>query len=395
MRRFEFVEGGSRKFWEAEARGAELVVSWGRLGTAGRTQLKSFESAEKAEKELAKLVGQKLKKGYQEVGATPAPASAPSRALAGPPPAVAGVSAIGGPAAAPRPLRDYGVEVLVEAGTHPALVLGLAARGKEAIAVGGQGRDLVLVSKDGKKFSTRKSDGHGLRGALYRANDELYVVGEYGYCAVSRDRGKTWTKLHRQPRPWHKGEAPCLFAIVEDEAGRVWTAGDSGYVGRVTPEGDQLEPLKLVDEFLGRIRATPRGLLMPSDDGHLWLVKDEQAEKLPLNAKTMLMAVALTPAGTIVTVGQGGAIFRLPAGAKKAVRVEGAPAVLLTGVDVLADGQVLVVGEGGTILASVDDGASFAPVKHRSKKYLWCCRAHGDGALIGGEGGLILRYAPG
>jgi hypothetical protein len=26
--------------------------------------------------------------------------------------------------------------------------------------------------------------------------------------------------------------------------------------------------------------------------------------------------------------------------------------------------------------------------------YLWCCRAHGDGALIGGEQRLILRYGP-
>jgi len=301
---------------------------------------------------------------------------------------------VSAPASQPRPLKDYAVETLVEAGAHPGLVLGLATRGKEAIAVGGQGRDLVLYSKEGKTWSARSSGGHGLRGALYRENDELYVVGEYGYCAVSRDRGKTWHKLPRQPRPWRKGgEAPCLFAIVEDERGAVWTAGDSGYLGRVTPDGEQLEPFHLVDEYLGRIRGTPLGLLLPSDDGHLWRVKDEQATKLPVNAKTMLMAVALTPAETIIVVGQGGAIFRLPAGAKKATRIP-APEVLLTGVDVLADGQLLAVGEKGVILASVDDGASFTPVKHRSKKTLWCCRAYREGALIGGEQGMILGYLP-
>jgi predicted DNA-binding WGR domain protein/photosystem II stability/assembly factor-like uncharacterized protein len=389
MRRFELIEGGSRKFWEAETREVVLLVRYGRMGTAGREQLKPFESSERAEKELGKLIAQKLKKGYHEVGAAAAPAPP-----AGLPPRVEGVSAITAPAArATRPLSDYGVETVVEAGEHPGLVLGLATRGKEAIAVGGQGRDLVLYSRDGKKWSARKSGGRGLRGALIRENDEIYVVGEYGYAAVSRDRGRSWEKVFRRPRPWHKGEAPCLFAVVEDDEGKVWAGGDSGYLGRLTPEGDQLEPLRLVDEYLGRIRATSLGLLLPSDDGHLWLVRNEQATKLALNAKAMLMAVALTQAGSIIVVGLGGALYRVPAGGKKAVRLP-APEVMLTGIDVLADGQVLVVGEGGLILASVDDGESFSPVKHRSKKTLWCCRAHGDGALIGGEQGLVLRYQP-
>ena len=42
------------------------------------------------------------------------------------------------------------------------------------------------------------------------------------------------------------------------------------------------------------------------------------------------------------------------------------------------------VGFGGTALASVDDGVR-QQLEVPGGGALWCCRAHGDGALIGGE----------
>jgi predicted DNA-binding WGR domain protein len=65
-RRFEFVGGASRKFWEITVTGATLTVRFGRLGTVGQTQTKSFGSAVRCEQEAAKLVAEKLRKGYAE-----------------------------------------------------------------------------------------------------------------------------------------------------------------------------------------------------------------------------------------------------------------------------------------------------------------------------------------
>lgn len=78
MRRFEFVEGASKKFWEIALNGAEFEVRWGRIGTSGQSQTKSFASDAKALAEHDKLVKEKTGKGYVEVGAeTPtAPATA-------------------------------------------------------------------------------------------------------------------------------------------------------------------------------------------------------------------------------------------------------------------------------------------------------------------------------
>lgn len=81
MRRFEFVEGTSKKFWEIELQGTEFTVRWGRIGTNGQTQQKSFANTAKAQAEHDKLIAEKQKKGYAEVdGGTPNPPAAPDEA---------------------------------------------------------------------------------------------------------------------------------------------------------------------------------------------------------------------------------------------------------------------------------------------------------------------------
>lgn len=66
MRRFEFVDGGSAKFWEITTSGNDVTVRFGRLGTQGQTQTKSFADAAAAARHAEKLIGEKTKKGYVE-----------------------------------------------------------------------------------------------------------------------------------------------------------------------------------------------------------------------------------------------------------------------------------------------------------------------------------------
>jgi predicted DNA-binding WGR domain protein len=65
-RRFEFVGGASQKYWEISVAGNSFTVRFGRIGTAGQSQTKSFADEEKAKREADKLIGEKLKKGYVE-----------------------------------------------------------------------------------------------------------------------------------------------------------------------------------------------------------------------------------------------------------------------------------------------------------------------------------------
>lgn len=69
MRRFEFSDGKSNKFWEIALDGNTFTVRYGRMGTDGQTNTKVFDSADKAQKEADKAIRSKTKKGYVEVEA--------------------------------------------------------------------------------------------------------------------------------------------------------------------------------------------------------------------------------------------------------------------------------------------------------------------------------------
>lgn len=65
--RYYFDDGKSRKFWSYRLRGRTLTLCHGRIGSTGREIAKTFSSASAAKAETAKLVAQKVKKGYIEI----------------------------------------------------------------------------------------------------------------------------------------------------------------------------------------------------------------------------------------------------------------------------------------------------------------------------------------
>lgn len=69
VRRFEFREGTSDKFWEVETAGVYAVIRYGRRGTDGSTQPKTFRNAAAADAYASKMIGEKTAKGYREVPA--------------------------------------------------------------------------------------------------------------------------------------------------------------------------------------------------------------------------------------------------------------------------------------------------------------------------------------
>ncbi|MFN4253002.1 WGR domain-containing protein [Deinococcus sp.] len=58
--------GAEHKFYEVTVDGADLTVRYGRIGTDGQTQRKTFPSPEKAQAEAEKKLKEKRRKGYEE-----------------------------------------------------------------------------------------------------------------------------------------------------------------------------------------------------------------------------------------------------------------------------------------------------------------------------------------
>jgi predicted DNA-binding WGR domain protein len=65
-RYFEFIADGSQKFWQITVSDASFTVRFGRIGSAGQSQTKSFADAATAKREAEKLIAEKTRKGYRE-----------------------------------------------------------------------------------------------------------------------------------------------------------------------------------------------------------------------------------------------------------------------------------------------------------------------------------------
>src|SRR5512138_3774194 len=67
---FELIGGGSRKFWKVSRDADRVTVRFGRIGTEGQTKTKRHPDDGAAAAEMAKLIEEKLAKGYLEKGQT-------------------------------------------------------------------------------------------------------------------------------------------------------------------------------------------------------------------------------------------------------------------------------------------------------------------------------------
>jgi len=65
-RYLECRQDGSSKFWTVTVDGQHYTVRFGKIGTTGQTQVKEFETPARAQAEVAKMVREKLAKGYIE-----------------------------------------------------------------------------------------------------------------------------------------------------------------------------------------------------------------------------------------------------------------------------------------------------------------------------------------
>ena len=65
-RRFEFTEGSSNKFWAISVEGINVTIRFGRIGTEGQSQTKTFPTTDAAAKHADRLIAEKTKKGYVE-----------------------------------------------------------------------------------------------------------------------------------------------------------------------------------------------------------------------------------------------------------------------------------------------------------------------------------------
>jgi uncharacterized protein (TIGR02996 family) len=197
MRTFKYKKGTSDKFWNIALKGDRFTVHFGRAGTDGQKQVKTFADEAAAQKAHDKLIAEKLKKGYKETTKPPKPA---------PPP--------------PSPLRLSLEQALVESPDDLASHMAYA----DYLTDQGDPRgDLVRVQlalEDGSKPKAERDRLKKQEAALLRANAEAWL-GDLAPLV------QTW----RKSKEWGDLDVKCTFA-------RGWL--DTLTVGRYTLEFTRL-----------------------------------------------------------------------------------------------------------------------------------------------------------
>ena len=174
-----FADGSSNKFWKIELDGSAHTVTFGRVGTNGQTQTKSFASDDAARKSYDKLVAEKTKKGYIDAGGAIAPGgSSPVKSVA------AAITAVAAAAKAPKSVKKSPVAKPPDSPAEP----------PETPAASAREGDVDLSVRRENCFGSRR--------------------------LVSRDVSAASTACQRSARGVRQGGMPAKSRKAEDDA--VW-----------------------------------------------------------------------------------------------------------------------------------------------------------------------------
>ncbi|MGN6108651.1 MAG: WGR domain-containing protein [Kofleriaceae bacterium] len=390
MKRFEYSEGSSNKFWEIGVTGVVVTTRWGRIGSDGSSKQQTCASAAAANAARDKLIAEKTRKGYQEVGggrgktiaAKVATKAATKAATKGASKAAPAAPSSTGPAAAPGRFGSGKIapgELTITALRGASGRVGrLAMIGRTLLSVGEQ----CFASSDGKAVHRRTSPGtcyvlEAIDGAFYAAGHGI---------AVTSDAGATW-KHFKAPTSGY------LLALYRASDGTWWLGDGQGvvYWSARPDRGWKAAPFSLKGKVLSFRELDGKLVAIGAGGGGAWDGKKFRAFK-GFQKIDVLTQITETPSGALVVIGDGGIAYRsVDRGATwKPVRTG-------TKYDLEAcawvAGALIVVGGGGTVLISVDEGKKFKELESDAWDTQWTICSWGDGAIFGGADGSLFRLA--
>ena len=266
------------------------------------------------------------------------------------------------------------------------------------VAVGDRGH--ILYSDDqGKTWTQAKVPSRQLLTAVYFVDDKHgWAVGHDAQILASEDGGLTWTKQFEDL----KRESPLLDVWFKD-ANSGFAVGAYGALLETTDGGknweDVSDRLDNEDQFhLNAIAAVKdAGLFIVGESGSMFRSADEGQtwEKLEGPYEGSLFGVIGTAQPqTLLAYGLRGNLYRSSDFGSNWEQIElkaarGTLEFGLSGAALLDDGSIVIVGNGGSVISSSDNGETFSVFNRADRISLSSVTAAGNGNLIlTGQGGV-------
>ena len=285
------------------------------------------------------------------------------------------------------------------------LMIDVVHAGSRLVAVGDRGH--ILYSDDqGSTWTQAKVPTRQLLTAVFFVDEKHgWAVGHDAQILASADGGATWTQQYQDL----KREAPLLDIWFKD-AEHGLAVGAYGALIETTDGGktwaDVSDRLDNEDQFHLNAIASIKdaGLFIVGEQGSMFRSSDDGQtwEKLEGPYQGSLFGVISTAqTHTLLAYGLRGNLYRSTDFGSTWEQVElnaarGALEFGLSGATLLDDGSLVVVGNGGSVVVSHDDGQTFSVFNRPDRISLSAVTAAGNGNLIlVGQGGVRVASAAG
>ncbi|MBK3507258.1 WD40/YVTN/BNR-like repeat-containing protein [Pseudomonas sp. MF6747] len=285
------------------------------------------------------------------------------------------------------------------------LMIDVVHAGSRLVAVGDRGH--ILYSDDqGSTWTQAKVPTRQLLTAVFFVDEKHgWAVGHDAQILASADGGATWTQQYQDL----KREAPLLDIWFKD-AEHGLAVGAYGALIETTDGGktwaDVSDRLDNEDQFHLNAIASIKdaGLFIVGEQGSMFRSSDDGQtwEKLEGPYQGSLFGVISTAQPhTLLAYGLRGNLYRSTDFGSTWEQVElnaarGALEFGLSGATLLDDGSLVVVGNGGSVVVSYDDGQTFSVFNRPDRISLSAVTAAGNGNLIlVGQGGVRVASAAG
>ncbi|WP_260961345.1 WD40/YVTN/BNR-like repeat-containing protein [Pseudomonas citri] len=278
------------------------------------------------------------------------------------------------------------------------LMLDVVHAGQRLVAVGDRGH-IVYSDDQGRSWIQAKVPTRQLLTAVFFVDEQHgWAVGHDAQILASDDGGRTWTKQFEDLNR----EAPLLDVWFKD-ASNGFAVGAYGVLLQTTDGGkhweDASDRLDNEDQFhLNAIAAVKdAGLFIVGEAGSMFRSADwgQTWEKVEGPYEGSLFGVIGTAEpSTLLAYGLRGNLYRSTdfGGTWEPVELKATRGTLefgLSGATLLPDGSIVIVGNGGSVIRSTDDGVTFSVFNRPDRISVSAVTAAGNGNLIlAGQGGV-------
>ncbi|QOH70949.1 WD40/YVTN/BNR-like repeat-containing protein [Pseudomonas juntendi] len=285
------------------------------------------------------------------------------------------------------------------------LLIGATHAGKRLVVVGDRGH--ILFSDDqGNTWTQARVPTRQLLTAVFFIDDKRgWAVGHDAQVLTSSDGGATWTKQFEDLAR----EAPLLNVTFLD-ARHGFAVGAYGALLETTDGGqhwqDVAERLDNPDQLHlnGITQVRDAGLFIVGEQGGMFRSADNGQTWAKVQGPyegSLFGVIGTRSPRTLLAYGLRGNLFRSADFGDSWQQVElkaarGSVEFGLAGAALLADGALVLVGNGGSVLRSTDDGQTFSVYNRGDRIALAGVSGLADGGLLlVGQGGVHLATAQG